>query len=363
MNRTLSSLVDYIVKASDGDVGKVGQFYFDDLTWTIRYLSVKTGRWLPGRKILISLAALGKPDWDKRVFPVNLTKEQVRSSPKTNGAEPVSRQHEIELHEHYVWPFYWGGFYIPQGYGTDATISGDVEIAEETPAAGLLKGDPHLRATQEVIQCRVHAVDGSIGNVEDFLVDDETWTIRYLVVNMEEWLPGRRVLVSPRWVTSVSWSDKEVFVNLQREAIKKSPKFDHLKPISLDYERKLLGHLQKPDAKEWVVFKFHAPPKTEVHVAGTFNNWDATAIKLGYSDKGTYTAMVLLPLGRCEYKFIVNGEWRNSPSCSDLVPNAFGTANSVLVVGRTAAHAAHRHTFSRLSGDEGQLQWSSPVRG
>ena len=356
MKHSLNNLVDYIVKASDGDVGKTEQFYFDDLLWRIRYMSVRTGQWLPNRSVLISMAALGKPDWGKKVFPVDLTKTQVSSSPQISIEEPVSRQHEVELHEHYAWPFYWGEFYIPIKYEADA-----VKSKEENPPSEMNKCDPHLHSTDEVMECRIHTTDGNIGHVEDFLVDDETWTIRYLVVNTRSWLPGRRVLVAPRWIKSVNWIDKELFVDLSKDAIKKCPKFDSSKPLSLEYEDEMLSHLQKPETKEWVVFKFHAEPKTKVYVAGTFNNWNPTSIKLGYSNKRTYTAMVLLPMGRHEYKYIVNGEWRNCPDCKEQVPNSFGTTNCVLVVGRTAAHDARRHTFSRQHGNEDHLQWSSPT--
>jgi len=118
----------------------------------------------------------------------------------------------------------------------------------------------------------------------------------------------------------------------------------------------------KPEVTEWVTFKFHAPRGTEVYVAGTFNNWNPAAVKLVGNSKGTYTATVLLPLGRYEYKFIVNGEWRNSPDCNELVPNAFGTTNSVLTVDRATAHNTHRRTFSRRPASEDRPLWSTPTQ-
>ena len=364
MNRSLNNWVGCIVRANDGDVGTVDQFYFDDLTWIIRYMVVNTGGRRSGRHVLISQAALGKPDLEKRIFPVNVTLAQVHSSPNTDIDQPVSRQHEVELHKHYAWPVYWGGgFYVPPGYGMATVPAGDAEAASETSSSGVRKVDPHLRSTREVTGCVVHATDGNIGHVEDFLVDDEAWVIRYFVVNTRNWLPDRRVLVSPQWIRKASWTDKKVVVDLSRDAVKKSPKFDPSKPVSLDYEGKLLGHLQKAEDTEWVLFKFHAPSKAKVYVAGTFNNWDPTAIKLGDNRMGTYTAMVLLPLGRYEYKFIVNGDWRNGTDGKEQVPNPFGTTNSVLVVGRTTAHNAHLHTFSRPPVSQDRLNWSTPMGG
>lgn len=364
MNNNLSNSVDCMIRAKDGNVGKVEQFYFDDLTWIIRYMTVKAVRELPGHNYLIPVAALGKPDWEKRVIPVNCTIAQMRSSPNINSDAPISHQHEIELQQHYAWPGYWGGnFYVPPGYETATFPANDTESAVETPLVGMRKVDPHLRSTRDITGCQVLAKEGNMGQVDDFVFDDETWGIRYLLVGTRNWRPNRHILVSPQWIRQVNWTDKKVFVDFSRDAIKKSPKFDPTKPVSLDYEGKLREHLKKPEVKEWIVFKFHAPPGTKIYVAGTFNNWDSTSIKLGHHGKGTYTAMILLSPGKYEYKFIVNGEWRNGPEGSEQVPNAFGTTNSTLVVGHPTTHEVHPHTFARLPDSESHRLWSVAVGG
>jgi len=363
MNRSASNWINSLVRAKNGDIGTVEQLYFDDLTWSIRYMSVKVGGTLPSRNILISLAALDTPDWEKRVFPVNLTLAQIRSSPNTNTEEPVLREHEVALHAHYAWPHYWGGgFYVPTETGLGTIPAVDAETIAAIRSSRVQKLGSHLRSTQEVMGSLVHATDGNIGHVEDFLAD-EGWVIRYLVVNTRNWQPDRRVLVSPQWIRKISWIDKKVFVDLSQEAVKKSPKYNPLKPVSLDYESRLLSHLKKPEFTEWIMFKFHAPPGSNVYVAGTFNNWDPTAIKLGDNTTGAYVATVLLPLGRYEYKFIVNGDWHNGPDGSEQVPNSFGTTNNVLVVERIIEHPLHHPTFSRLSVSEDRLLWRTPLGG
>ncbi len=199
--------------------------------------------------------------------------------------------------------------------------------------------------------------------MEDFIVDDESWSISYIVVDMRNWLPSRRVLVSPQWIQSVSWDENKVFVDISRDAVKSSPAFNPSKPISLDYEEKLRCHLRKPEVKVWVTFKFHAPPKSKVFLAGTFNNWNPSDIRLGGDNKGTYSTAILLPVGRHEYKFIVNGEWRNSPDCVEHVPNPFGTTNSVLFAGPDTDLQGHSHTFARLSVSQSHPMWSTPMGG
>lgn len=361
MNRSLGTWVDGTVRATDGDVGKIAQFYFDDLTWSVRYMAVTTGDPPAGRTVLISLAALGKPDWKHQVFPVTLTKAQVLSSPTTDADKPVSRQHEVELQEYYAWPMYWGGgFYVPPIAAVAAPAAREA-APTETPSSGVRSLDPHLHSTRELTDCRVHATDGNIGHVEDSLFDDASWVIRYLVVNTRTWLSDRRVIVSPQWIRAVNWTEDEIFVDLSRHAVEKSPRFDPSKTVSSDDEGKLRDHLQKPTLTEWVMFKFHAPRGTNVTVAGTFNNWNTTSIKLGHSSKGTYTAMVLLPFGRYEYKFIVNGDWRNGPDCHEQVPNPFGTTNSVLMVGHSVDHNAHLHTFVRRPLHQSDPTLTKPI--
>ncbi|HCE46299.1 MAG TPA: photosystem reaction center subunit H [Lentisphaeria bacterium] len=362
MQQAISSMIGYKVRGTDGDLGKIKEFYFDDATWTIRYMAVETGKWLTGRRTLVSIAALEKMNWASHTFNVSLSREQVRNSPDTDIEEPISRKYELALHNHYSWSAYWGGgFYVIPGYETEMpTDMGESRMDVEEPQSNLLKLDPHLRSMRDVIDNRIHATDGDIGHVEDFIVDEETWCIRYLLVDTRNWLPGRRVLISPKWIKSVSWIEDKVFVDISRDAVRKSPEYDPSKLISLDYERKLLEHLSKPEGA-WVTFKIHAPKNAKVYVAGTFNSWDPSSIRLERDSHGTYATTVLIPAGRIEYKFIVNGVWCNAPECKDLVPNGFGTTNSVMTIGQ--GHAGHMHTFSRFSASQNRPLWSTPMGG
>jgi hypothetical protein len=85
--------------------------------------------------------------------------------------------------------------------------------------------DPHLRSTNAVSGYHIQASDVEIGNVEDFIVDDETWAIRFLIINTRNWWPGKEVLISPKLIERVSWDESKVFVNLTSEAIKQLPEY------------------------------------------------------------------------------------------------------------------------------------------
>jgi hypothetical protein len=237
MQLGIQSMIGFPVHGTDGDMGKVHEFYFDDATWTIRYLIAETGNWLSGRKVLISLVALGKPDLASAKFSVNLTRDQIRNSPDIDTERPVYRQHEAELHAYYQWPQYW-----ESGFGGALGITPyplfEAPLSNPPPRSGRLD-DPHLRSTRRVTGYRIHATNGEIGHVADFIVDDENWTIRNLVVDTGTWLPGKKVLVSPSWITKVDWAESSVHVDRMRESVKNGPDADPSKSIAPDHPESL----------------------------------------------------------------------------------------------------------------------------
>jgi len=224
MQYNINSMIDYEIRATDGDLGKVVEFYFDDETWTIRYIIAETGNWLEGRKVLISPVAFGKPDPESRTISVNLTRSQVKNSPDIDTQKPVFRQHEEQLNEYYQWP--WRGGYGGSFGTTPLPLSDEDVLAEQEASAPEHRDDPNLRSTRQVTGYHIHAADGEIGHVEDFIVDDEDWTIRFLVVDTTNWLPGKTVLLSPQWIKRLDWADSGVYYNLTRESVENSQEFD-----------------------------------------------------------------------------------------------------------------------------------------
>ncbi len=272
MRQSAHGLLSYTIGATDGDIGGVYDLYFDDQRWTIRYLVVDTGTWLPGRRVLISPMAVREPSWSAQRLAVALTKAQVEGSPSFDAAKPVSRQHEIEFAGYYGYPLYWAGPYLWGPVPYPMPVAGR-EVEPETAEAlrregwaqvgpehrerGSLasgrvereEGDPHLRSVREVLGYAIQAADGEIGHVEDFILDDETWTVRYLVVDTRNWWPGKKVLVSPEWIDYVSWADSKVHVNLTRHEIRDAPEYDPARPIERADESRLYEHYQRP--KYW----------------------------------------------------------------------------------------------------------------
>ncbi|HKK71663.1 MAG TPA: PRC-barrel domain-containing protein [Candidatus Krumholzibacteria bacterium] len=245
MIRSLDDLTRYAFRARDGDVGRVHDFYFDDDAWIVRYLVVDTGRWLPGRTVLIAPQAIEGIDWNERTIDLDLTKEQIEKSPELDEDEPVSRQKESELFDYYGWQPYW--LATPGAMDSVAPVaplrSRPVSGRIGEPADG---GDPHLRSVREVNGYAVACTDDDAGEVHDFACEDDTWTIRYLVVDTRRWLPGRKVLVALDWIASIDWAGQRIELELTSEKMKESPEFDPTAPVNRRYEERLYDFYGRP---------------------------------------------------------------------------------------------------------------------
>jgi uncharacterized protein YrrD len=245
MLRSTKALIGYHLAAAQEKIGTVDDFLFDDTAWTVRYLVANTGGWLSGRLVLISPAALQRPEWQSRVFPVDLTRKQIEESPSILSDAPLVRQKELELARHYNWPVYWAINGLG-GFGAAPIVT---PIAPPQEAEAAADDNPHLRSTREVRGYGIHATDGNIGHVDDFIVDDDDWAVRYLVVDTRNWLPGRDVLLATDWIEEVSWPDARVVVCHSREEVKNSPEYDASTPVNREYEEVLHDYYGRP--KYW----------------------------------------------------------------------------------------------------------------
>ena len=241
MLRSLKDLEGYTARATDGDVGRAVDFLFDDERWAVRYLVVEPGSFLDGSQVLVSPISFREVEWSAHRFHLALTKDKVRKSPSIDVDKPVSRQHEGDFARYYGFPFYWRSSGL---WGTSSTPSAlaDDGSKEEPPAPPEEGGDVHLRSSRDVRGYRVEGTDDAIGHVEDFIVDDETWQVRYLVVDTGNWSFGRKVLVAPDWATRISWEERMVSLDMPREAIRTSPEWDPAAAIDPGYEARLHDH-------------------------------------------------------------------------------------------------------------------------
>ncbi|MDR3440546.1 PRC-barrel domain-containing protein [Telmatospirillum sp.] len=243
----VSTLKDYTLVANDGVVGTISDFLFDDETWKIRWLVVDTGTWLPGRKVLLHPSAIGQADVQRHELPVTLMKAQVEESPTVGRNQPLSQQVEAHLCDYYGWDRDWGSSFfgtpaiaLPLAAAPDfsAAAVGDVIGAPDHPD----KGDSHLHSIAAVTDYHIRGIDGEIGHVENFLIDSASWGIRYIIVDTENWWPGKHVLVSPYAVQEIRWSDRQVRLDVTRTKVKSSPPWDSIRMFDRAYEKRLHIH-------------------------------------------------------------------------------------------------------------------------
>jgi uncharacterized protein YrrD len=234
----------YSIEAQDGEIGMVDDFYFDDRAWLIRYMIIKLGGWFKRKEVLISPASFKEPR--SSAFPLDLTREQIENSPDIDTGKPVSRQNEHEMQWYFGWPNYGGYFFGGTGTAGPTNIGNTVPpfLTEVDPQneEDRDESDPHLRSSREVSGYHIHATDGTIGHLDDYVLDTDHWVVRYLVVNTSNWIGGKKVIVSPEWVESIEWPDSIVKVGHSREEIGNSPEYDPAQGVDRALEEKLYDH-------------------------------------------------------------------------------------------------------------------------
>ncbi|MCC6453594.1 MAG: PRC-barrel domain-containing protein [Caldilineaceae bacterium] len=270
MLRRAYGLIGAKIHAIDGEMGHVDDFYFDDLEWTVRYMIVRTGSWFSEKQVMLSPAVIRDVVWEEEAMYVDLTQDQVKNSPDLDMEKPITREQEMELASYYRWPTYWpagavtgigtmgapGAGIFPPGApvadmpGTDvpseiatdifstdisnaSLLNQEVSNTAETKTAAELRRaaqaeglDHYIHGIKEITGYHIAATDGDIGHVDDFFIDEESWQINYLLVETGGWLTGRKVLISPKWITEISWTDSDVRVKATREQVKNSPEYD-----------------------------------------------------------------------------------------------------------------------------------------
>jgi sporulation protein YlmC with PRC-barrel domain len=269
MLHSMNDLKGLDIRATDGEIGDIEDFYFDYEQWAVRYIIVNTGSWLSGRQVLISPFSVTQVDWDNRKLHLHLTQARVAKSPKIDTHKPVSRQMEVAHSDYYGYPYYWGSPFLwgaeerpvlasqrsaTATYTAAARSTAKVAATNGHPATAgtaadlrAMSEEVHLHSTQKVASYHIAAKDGEIGHVEDFILDDDNWAIRYLVIDTRNWLPGKKVLVSPRCIAAMDWAQGKVHINLSREGVKRSPEYDSSKLISHEYETLLDQYFNQPN--------------------------------------------------------------------------------------------------------------------
>ncbi|HEY0844375.1 MAG TPA: PRC-barrel domain-containing protein [Noviherbaspirillum sp.] len=235
MLHSIKALMEFTVEAGSDAVGRVHDIYFDDSQWRLRYFVIDAG----DREVLLSPLSVGHAAWDTGVLRFDLSVEQIRNSPDMDTVRPVSRQYEETFNVYYGYPYYWAS---PQE--SSPIYPGIVERQplNETEKRAIKERlederrhtDPHLRSSDEVIGYRIQASDDRVGHVEDFLIDESDWSIRLMVVDTRNWLPGKHVLIAPYAIERVEWDARAVYLDITRQELETSPAYDPDNPPQSD---------------------------------------------------------------------------------------------------------------------------------
>lgn len=242
--RKVDSLKGFELGVHDGKIGKCSDFLFDDEVWGIRYLVAYTLKWLPVRKVLISPINIGNVDGVSQTINIDLSKVQVKNSPPLDSDAPVSRQYEIIFNNYYGLSDYWDGAGIWDKEIYPRTLRSREKLLGVEDVYGKKS---NLRSTKEVTGYRIHARDGDIGHIEDFLIEEDAWLIRYLVIDTSNWIPGsKRVIVDPNWVDAIDWAGHSISLRMTKEQVESSPEYNPLNQVSREYEKSIFDHYNFP---------------------------------------------------------------------------------------------------------------------
>lgn len=254
MLMTMKELRGFGIEATDGEVGHIEELYFDQDTWDVRYIVVAVGNWFNRQHVLLVPSTFLSIDRESETAAASLTREQVKASPNIDLHKPISRAIEASLHDHYEWQPYW----LANSLGT---LSAEPHLSAATPPTPIITSEnqeevekraglheeshSNLRSTKEVTGYAIAATDGNLGHVDTFYIDVENWKIRYVIVDTRDWLPGKKVIVSPMWVSAIDWNESTMSLSLAQEAIKESPEYEPNAPLKRGYEERLFEYYDR----------------------------------------------------------------------------------------------------------------------
>lgn len=266
MLRSIKNLTGYPIEGIDDSIGKVQDCLFDDNEWTLRYVVADTGSWLPGKQVLLSSIHFEKPEYgsENNRFRVALGVRRIEEAPSLDTNAPVSRQFEEEFARYYGQRVYWEGaaamgastgpVYDPPKLDDADNRAQNFEDVRHKKKIEVIH-ESRLRSASEVIGYAIRCSDDEFGQVEDLILDDETWRIRFLVVGTRSWLPGRKFLIDVNWVDSFDWADQKATVGLARKQIESSPKYEPHRLVNKDYLDNLYDYYGRSSEQKGLLAK------------------------------------------------------------------------------------------------------------
>jgi sporulation protein YlmC with PRC-barrel domain len=235
MLRQMETLKSYEVIGKDGELGKLDDFLIDDAEWTVRELVVRSGSWLAGRRVVILPHSVIGIDTEEKAVGVSLTRQQIEDAPVAplDADNLLARHFESVLYDYYAFPYYWMGPYLwgysilPNGVAEAEVGGGKAEEIKRLRESQIR----HVRSFQVANGFSIRCRDGAMGDVEDMIFDDKSWSVSYLVVDTSKYLFGKNVLVPPEAIKEVNWLEATIYLDMTKAEVEARPKFKSIDDI------------------------------------------------------------------------------------------------------------------------------------
>jgi hypothetical protein len=273
--------LDFVLFGSDEYIGAIRDLYFDDWQWVVRYVVVELTEPEPSPNVLISPLPFVKVDTARKEITVDLQIEKIRKSPEIDTDLPISRQYEIALRRYYEWPEYWGQNDFLDSHDVSKTGDEDTlpmdEVGKPTPgrtddpdegfitdtSMEFVPDEPddeetieeefgrseedvtyssELRSFKEIKNYYIQTTNASHSTIEDFIVDDSDWSIKYLIINLRNSNNNEFVLITPQLLQQIDYGATKVFSSISQEQLENAPRFNPDKPISIDFEKEVYNY-------------------------------------------------------------------------------------------------------------------------
>ncbi len=202
MFTSLTTLMKIPLVTTDGKEHQVCSLLLDDRSWTICFLVANAGSWLFGRQVVIRTCATDRPDWTQKVIAAKLTHQELVRCADVSSVKPVSLQQQLALKKYFGWPDSEPTWYVPAAL---------VPAQREFPAEA--NDDPHLRNATDLVGYEVWSRDRRVGILSDFIMEPNSWHIKYLSVKVGDWVYRKERFVPTFTVQSISWGMHRVTLN------------------------------------------------------------------------------------------------------------------------------------------------------
>lgn len=245
MRRSLKELLGYSIKATDGHHGDINDFLFDGNNWIINYIHADLGTIFKDKKVIIPRMFWKNPSWINQNFEVSLSIKDIENGPLIDEYLPVSKQYEKELLKHFDLQSHIMRFQSQSVLQTAGNIHLENAFTKSVSEDYENKGS--LRSFREVCNYSIRTKDGFKGKLNDLIIDDSNWEVKYIIIDLNGSIPwSRKVLINVNWIERISYPKKSIKINLNSDSLLNSKDFNPNELVNTKKVTKRFDYLGRP---------------------------------------------------------------------------------------------------------------------